>query len=43
LELNAELEAFPGWIPLESMHIHELLDNEVLAPAASLRVRDWVV
>jgi len=40
LELNAKVEAIRGLIPLGLMHVHELLDDEVLALAGPLRGRD---
>jgi transposase-like protein len=40
MDLDAKVEAIRGLIPLGLMHVHELLDEEVLALAGPPRVRD---
>jgi transposase-like protein len=40
LDLDAKVEAIRGLIPLGLMHVHELLDEEVLALAGPRLVRD---
>jgi len=40
LDLNAKVEAIRGLIPLGLMHVHELLDEEVLALAGPRLARD---